>query len=91
VSIDWLLTAFAGVVWYGLVWGGQIVVPDEAPSDPVAEAEADWLRTIQVSGNKALVHWWYYPDSYDTWIPKTEVQGEAEKEEEHVGAWTVVC
>lgn len=25
-----------------------------------------------------LVHWWYYPDSYDTWVPASEVDEEPE-------------
>jgi SWI/SNF related-matrix-associated actin-dependent regulator of chromatin subfamily C len=33
------------------------------------------LRLIQQRGNYALVHWWYYPDSYDTWIIKTNIFG----------------
>lgn len=37
----------------------------------------------------ALVHWWYYPDSYDSWIPAAEVQGETEEDEEHSGPWHV--
>ena len=25
-----------------------------------------------------LAHWWYYPDSYDEWLPAADVEGEAE-------------
>jgi len=26
----------------------------------------------------AYVHWWFYPDSYDDWVPQWEVEGEEE-------------
>ncbi|GAX86503.1 hypothetical protein CEUSTIGMA_g13911.t1 [Chlamydomonas eustigma] len=29
-----------------------------------------YLRVQEFSGSKALVHWWYLPDSYDEWISR---------------------
>eukprot|EP01113_Clastostelium_recurvatum_P007724 TRINITY_DN1360_c0_g2_i4.p1 TRINITY_DN1360_c0_g2~~TRINITY_DN1360_c0_g2_i4.p1 ORF type:complete len:512 (-),score=188.62 TRINITY_DN1360_c0_g2_i4:66-1601(-) len=60
--------------------------------DPNAEepdADVEYLRTIATNGKQSLVHYWYYPDSYDTWIPAQDVEGEAEDEETHKGAWKV--
>ena len=28
--------------------------------------------------NMALVHWWYYPDSYREWKPQSEIEGKPE-------------
>jgi len=39
--------------------------------------------------DKSLVHWWYYPDSYDNWLPNSDVVGETEPDQEHQGVWYV--
>ncbi len=31
----------------------------------------------------ALVHWWYYPSSYDEWLPALEVPAAVDGEENH--------
>lgn len=33
----------------------------------------------------ALVHWWYFPSSYDEWMDASDVTGEVEKEKSAVG------
>ena len=45
--------------------------------DGVRGEEADYLRTltIRADANLAQVHWWYFPDSYDEWIPLADVEG----------------
>jgi SWI/SNF related-matrix-associated actin-dependent regulator of chromatin subfamily C len=66
------------------------VVVKDAPRDTAEDPALDYLRTLEVKGKQALVHWWYYPDSYDTWLPASEVEGEAPPQEEHKGPWIVV-
>jgi SWI/SNF related-matrix-associated actin-dependent regulator of chromatin subfamily C len=29
--------------------------------------EEEYFRVIERNGDDVLVHWWYFPDSYDTW------------------------
>ncbi len=36
--------------------------------------ELDYLRTLEKREKISLIHWWYYPDSYDIWIPSHEVE-----------------
>ena len=36
-----------------------------------------------------LVHWWYYPDSYDTWVPANEVDEEPEPPPTQRKQWEV--
>eukprot|EP00240_Pyramimonas_obovata_P013389 CAMPEP_0118928874 /NCGR_PEP_ID=MMETSP1169-20130426/6023_1 /TAXON_ID=36882 /ORGANISM="Pyramimonas obovata, Strain CCMP722" /LENGTH=253 /DNA_ID=CAMNT_0006870949 /DNA_START=78 /DNA_END=836 /DNA_ORIENTATION=- len=51
---------------------------------------SEYCRTLEIQGNKALVHWWYWPDSYDEWIPVDNISGDPEADEEPPsGAWTV--
>ncbi|KAJ1679916.1 SWI/SNF and RSC complex subunit Ssr2, partial [Spiromyces aspiralis] len=39
---------------------------DEA--DIHQEEEKVWFRTVERIDGNVLVHWWYYPDSFDTWV-----------------------
>jgi len=65
----------------------HIVVPQKPT--PEGEMDLDYLRTIEKTGDSCLVHWWYYPDSYDNWIAASEVQGEAEPDQPNPGQWVV--
>lgn len=40
------------------------------------EGEGDTLQTQRM----ALVHWWYFPSSYDEFLPASDVSGDLEKE-----------
>lgn len=37
--------------------------------------EREYLRALQKRGNFILVHWWFYPDSYDTWLTVADITG----------------
>ncbi len=51
----------------------------------------DYLRTLEKKEGRAFIHWWYYPDSYDTWMSATDVEGEdPEIPTKHIGPWRVV-
>lgn len=34
--------------------------------------EQKYFRVVERYGDKALLHWWYFPDSYDVWTPATQ-------------------
>lgn len=36
--------------------------------------DAEYFRPLKKKGDMVLVHWWYYPDSYDEWVPASEVR-----------------
>ena len=59
-----------------LVYGPPSPMPDE-----------DWLRPIARQDDRVQVHWWYFPDSYDTWLQASEVDDEPEPPPEHQGQW----
>ena len=40
-------------------------------------------------GTKALVHWWYLPDSYDEWINKEFAPDQLQLDMPPVGPWKV--
>jgi len=38
----------------------------------------EYLRTIEINGaGLSLVHWWFYPDSYDMWMPSAQIEVES--------------
>ncbi|KAA8495975.1 SWI/SNF and RSC complexes subunit ssr2 [Porphyridium purpureum] len=49
----------------------------------------DYCRALAERKDHCFVHWWYYPDSYDSWIPRTEVEGDPEVEEISERVWHV--
>eukprot|EP00954_Amorphochlora_amoebiformis_P013828 1085765-Amorphochlora_amoeboformis.AAC.1 len=49
----------------------------------------DYLRTLEINGDKVRVHWWYFPDSYDQWLSQAEIEGKPEPPREPNGAWRV--
>ncbi|ETO10542.1 hypothetical protein RFI_26835, partial [Reticulomyxa filosa] len=55
----------------------QIILPDN--DDMKGDDDSNDLRTLQVDveRNKALIHWWFYPASYDEWIESSLVEGDA--------------
>ncbi|KAG0275645.1 hypothetical protein BGZ95_008535 [Linnemannia exigua] len=50
----------------------------------------EWLRTLEKKDGKVLVHYWYYPDSYDEWLLETSSEFmDPEPVPEHSGAWGI--
>ncbi|XP_014749400.1 PREDICTED: SWI/SNF complex subunit SMARCC2 [Sturnus vulgaris] len=47
------------------------------PSPSVCPAE-EWVRPVMKRDKQVLLHWGYYPDSYDTWIPASEIEASVE-------------
>lgn len=67
----------------------HIIYPDPKGTTPAETDGTDYCRTLEVAGPHALVHWWYHPDSYDSWIPSADVQGDPEPEAVIQGPWHV--
>ncbi|KAM9722644.1 SWI/SNF complex subunit SMARCC1 isoform 2-T2 [Menidia menidia] len=40
--------------------------------------EEEWLRPVMRKDKQVLVHWGLHPDSYDTWVSISEVDGDVE-------------
>jgi SWI/SNF related-matrix-associated actin-dependent regulator of chromatin subfamily C len=56
----------------------HIARPWGANGDP--DDGKEYLRSLEVKGGAARVHWWYLPDSYDEWIPAAAAPSEIEPE-----------
>ena len=51
----------------------------EQDADEVGE---DFLRPTKVIGTRVRAHWWYYPDSYDIWLPAAHFANSADDGDE---------
>ncbi|KAG9335311.1 hypothetical protein JZ751_005416, partial [Albula glossodonta] len=51
----------------------HVVVPIPANLE-----EEEWVRPVMKRDKQVLLHWGYSPDSYDTWIPASEVEAAVE-------------
>jgi hypothetical protein len=98
-----IATAYQGSVVLEKEDATHVVCWDEEVDGSAPEDLAeDFIRPIELRPNEgqgvALVHWWYYPDSYDEWIPSSEVECRdvPEDPEDAPGApsakqWKVCC
>ncbi|KAK2514047.1 Smarcc1 [Columba guinea] len=45
---------------------------------PTSTDDDEWLRPVMKKDKQVLVHWGFFPDSYDTWVHANEVDAEIE-------------
>uniref|UniRef100_A0A671TIQ1 SWI/SNF related BAF chromatin remodeling complex subunit C2 n=1 Tax=Sparus aurata TaxID=8175 RepID=A0A671TIQ1_SPAAU len=45
---------------------------------PTSLEEEEWVRPVMKRDKQVLLHWGYFPDSYDTWIPASEIEAAVE-------------
>ncbi|XP_059924237.1 SWI/SNF complex subunit SMARCC2 isoform X1 [Gadus macrocephalus] len=45
---------------------------------PTSLEEEEWVRPVMKRDKQVLLHWGYFPDSYDTWISASEVEAAVE-------------
>jgi SWI/SNF related-matrix-associated actin-dependent regulator of chromatin subfamily C len=58
-------------------------------NDNYHDTDEEWFRTLEKKSGRVLVHWWYYPDSYDMWLEETAEHADPEPMPEHKGPWNV--
>ncbi|KAK7485068.1 hypothetical protein BaRGS_00023707, partial [Batillaria attramentaria] len=46
------------------------------PSNPAADEE--YFRPVMKRDRNCIVHWWYYPESYDTWVTDVYIDYDCE-------------
>jgi SWIRM-associated domain at the N-terminal/SWIRM domain/SWIRM-associated region 1/Myb-like DNA-binding domain/Zinc finger, ZZ type len=67
----------------------HVLYSDPEGCSPEETDGTDYCRTLALAPPHALVHWWYHPDSYDSWIPLADVQGDPEPDIQNNGPWFV--
>ncbi|CAJ0758354.1 2689_t:CDS:2 [Entrophospora sp. SA101] len=58
-------------------------------SNDYEDQDEEWFRTLEKKDGKVLIHWWYYPDSYDTWVEETSEHANPEPAPVNNGPWNV--
>uniref|UniRef100_A0A3Q3GTD7 SWI/SNF related BAF chromatin remodeling complex subunit C2 n=1 Tax=Labrus bergylta TaxID=56723 RepID=A0A3Q3GTD7_9LABR len=56
---------------------------------PSQQEEDEWLRPVMRKDKQVLVHWGLSPDSYDTWVSASEVDGDVEDPPTNDRPWKV--
>ena len=71
--------------------GTLVNTQDEADHviyEPIDEKKSDeWIRVVQKRGKDALIHYWYMPDSHDTWIQNVDI--DEPEPNENAGVWNI--
>ncbi|RWS07661.1 SWI/SNF complex subunit SMARCC2-like protein [Dinothrombium tinctorium] len=44
------------------------------PAPSSCNESDEWCRVVMKKDRSALIHWWYTPDSYDTWITGVDIE-----------------
>ncbi|KAI9289751.1 hypothetical protein BC943DRAFT_315067 [Umbelopsis sp. AD052] len=60
--------------------------------EDIDNGEEEWFRTLEKRDGRVLIHWWYYPDSYDTWLPESQqFMADPEEPPTHEGPWNITA
>ncbi|XP_029298553.1 SWI/SNF complex subunit SMARCC1b isoform X2 [Cottoperca gobio] len=56
---------------------------------PASTDEDEWMRPVMRKDKHVLVHWGMHPDSYDSWLSSSDVEGEVEEPPHSEKPWRV--
>ncbi|XP_034561413.1 SWI/SNF complex subunit SMARCC1b isoform X2 [Notolabrus celidotus] len=56
---------------------------------PASKDEDEWMRPVMRKDKHVLVHWGMHPDSYDSWLSSSDVEGEVEEPPHSEKPWRV--
>mmetsp|Transcript_25817 Transcript_25817/g.62195 ORF Transcript_25817/g.62195 Transcript_25817/m.62195 type:complete len:936 (+) Transcript_25817:88-2895(+) len=87
-ELEQIVNSHGGFVTRRRVEATHVVLLND-PDKEVKQPDQDYLRTLKIKGNRAKVHWWYFPDSYDEWLSQNDIQGDPEPPRRPEGAWRV--
>lgn len=58
-------------------------------SSPDSKEEDEWMRPVMRKDKHVLVHWGMHPDSYDSWLSSSDVEGKIEESPHSEKPWRV--
>ncbi|KAF7658933.1 hypothetical protein LDENG_00005880 [Lucifuga dentata] len=56
---------------------------------PASTEEDEWMRPVMRKDTHVLVHWGMHPDSYDSWLSSSDVEGDVEELPPQERPWRV--
>lgn len=59
------------------------------PPVPTTDTSEEYVRLVLKRERSALIHWWYFPDSFDTWVNGLELDMEPDSPQTHTGPYEV--
>uniref|UniRef100_A0A8C8CEB4 SWI/SNF related, matrix associated, actin dependent regulator of chromatin, subfamily c, member 1b n=1 Tax=Oncorhynchus tshawytscha TaxID=74940 RepID=A0A8C8CEB4_ONCTS len=59
------------------------------PRPAVTDQDWEWVRPVMRKDNYVLVHWGRHPDSYDSWLSTSDVEGEVQEPPHTHRPWRV--
>ncbi|XP_071373478.1 SWI/SNF complex subunit SMARCC1b [Centroberyx affinis] len=79
-----IVTKHQGSVTEDRMLASHHIYPSPASTD-----EDEWMRPVMRKDKHVLVHWGMHPDSYDSWLSSSDVEGEVEEEPHPERPWRV--
>lgn len=65
-----VVSAHAGSVVASVTEATHIIFPEGSTGQTTEEKQ--YWRVVERLGDKTLLHWWFFPDSYDVWTASKE-------------------
>ncbi|XP_041664345.1 SWI/SNF complex subunit SMARCC1b [Cheilinus undulatus] len=73
----------------GTVTEDQTLASHHIYPSPASKEEDEWMRPVMRKDKHVLVHWGMHPDSYDSWLSSSDVEGEVEEPPHAEKPWRV--
>ena len=68
----------------------HVLLPSDSASDSETQGgESEYFRSIAHRGKEVLIHVWYRPDSYDTWLPDKDFAEPEPAPAPRTSAWRI--
>ncbi|XP_030003412.1 SWI/SNF complex subunit SMARCC1b isoform X3 [Sphaeramia orbicularis] len=76
-----LASRLSGIVTkhQGTLTDDRILASHHIYPSPASTEEDEWMRPVMRKDKHVLVHWGMHPDSYDSWLSSSDVEGEVEE------------
>ncbi|XP_034747210.1 SWI/SNF complex subunit SMARCC1b [Etheostoma cragini] len=79
-----IITKHQGTITEDRTLASHHIYPSSASTE-----EDEWMRPVMRKDKHVLVHWGMHPDSYDSWLSSSDVEGEVEEPPHSEKPWRV--
>uniref|UniRef100_A0A8D0A5Y7 SWI/SNF related BAF chromatin remodeling complex subunit C1b n=1 Tax=Sander lucioperca TaxID=283035 RepID=A0A8D0A5Y7_SANLU len=79
-----IITKHQGTITEDRTLASHHIYPSSASTE-----EDEWMRPVMRKDKHVLVHWGMHPDSYDSWLSSSDVEGEVEEPPHTEKPWRV--
>lgn len=90
-----IVTSYCGSVTSNVSEASHVIDYDPEVDVLPERLTEEFIRPLEIHGSTAVIHWWYYPDSYDECIPAIDVDlselPESTLSHVNKATWKVCC